>query len=328
MDVIKPALVKELRERTGAGMMDCKKALVDAGGEIDAAAELLRKQGQAKADKKASRVAAEGRVVLKSDEKSGRHALVEVNSETDFVAKDDNFRAFAERVAEAVLDKRPASIEALMGVVADGRTLEESRQDLITKVGENITVRRFEIVESQGHVGAYVHGNRIGVLVDLEGGNAELARDLAMQVASLAPRYVANDDVPKEFLDKEREIILARWSKASCASSSTKSRSPVKYSSRTTRSACAICSPRTRRRSKASGVTRWARESTKKKMTSFRRSWRKPSRAVNLAAAQTVPSARRRRGIAIRGRELARVQRTAGARGSWRKARRLIVEYS
>jgi elongation factor Ts len=210
MDVIKPALVKELRERTGAGMMDCKKALVDAGGEIDAAAELLRKQGQAKADKKASRVAAEGRVVLKSDEKSGRHALVEVNSETDFVAKDDNFRAFAERVAEAVLDKRPASIEALMGVVADGRTLEESRQDLITKVGENITVRRFEIVESQGHVGAYVHGNRIGVLVDLEGGNAELARDLAMQVASLAPRYVANDDVPKEFLDKEREIILAQ----------------------------------------------------------------------------------------------------------------------
>jgi elongation factor Ts len=207
---IKPALVKELRERTGAGMMDCKKALVDAGGDIDSAAELLRKQGQAKADKKASRVAAEGRVVLKSDEKSGRHALVEVNSETDFVAKDDNFRAFAERVAGAVLDNRPASVEALMSVVSDGRTLEESRQDLIVKVGENISVRRFEIVESKDHVGAYVHGNRIGVLVDLEGGSAELARDLAMQVASLAPRYVASEDVPKEFLDKEREIILAQ----------------------------------------------------------------------------------------------------------------------
>jgi elongation factor Ts len=206
---IKPALVKELRERTGAGMMDCKKALVDAAGDIDSAAELLRKQGQAKADKKASRVAAEGRVVLKSDEKSGRHALVEVNSETDFVAKDENFRAFADRVAGVVLDQRPASVEALMALTADGRTLEEGRQDLIIKVGENIAVRRFDVIESKGHVGGYVHGNRIGVLVDLEGGSAELARDLALQVASLAPRYVTGDDVPKEILDKEREIILA-----------------------------------------------------------------------------------------------------------------------
>ena len=207
---IKPALVKELRERTGAGMMDCKKALVDASGDIDNAAELLRKQGQAKADKKASRVAAEGRVVLKSDEQAGRHVLVEINSETDFVAKDENFRAFAERVAGVVLDKHPASVEALMALSADGRTLEESRQDLIIKVGENIAVRRFEVIESKGHVGGYVHGNRIGVLVDLEGGSPELARDLAMQVASLAPRYVNADDVPKEFLDKEREIILAQ----------------------------------------------------------------------------------------------------------------------
>jgi elongation factor Ts len=207
---IKPALVKELRERTGAGMMDCKKALVDAAGDIESAAELLRKQGQAKADKKASRVAAEGRVVLKSDEKSGRHVLVEVNSETDFVAKDDNFRGFAERVAAAVLEQRPANVEALMALSADGRTLEEGRQDLIIKVGEKISVRRFEVVESKGHVGGYVHGNRIGVLVELEGGSAELARDLAMQVASLAPRYVAFEDVPKDVLDKEREIIVAQ----------------------------------------------------------------------------------------------------------------------
>jgi len=206
---IKPALVKELRERTGAGMMDCKKALVDANGDIDGAAELLRKQGQAKADKKASRVAAEGRVVLKSDERAGRYVLVEVNSETDFVAKDDNFRGFAERVAATVLDKRPASVEALMGLAADGRTLEEGRQDLIIKVGENITVRRFEIVESKGNVGTYVHGNRIGVLVELEGGSADLARDMALQVASLAPRYLSSDDVPKDVLAKEREIILA-----------------------------------------------------------------------------------------------------------------------
>jgi elongation factor Ts len=207
---IKPALVKELRERTGAGMMDCKKALVDANGDIDAAAELLRKQGQAKADKKASRVAAEGRVVLKSDERAGRYVIVEVNSETDFVAKDDNFRGFAERVAGAVLAHRPATVEALMGIAADGRTLEEARRDLVTKVGENINVRRFEVIDSTANVGSYVHGNRIGVLVELEGGTAELARDMAMQVASLAPRYVSSDDVPKDVLAKEREIIVAQ----------------------------------------------------------------------------------------------------------------------
>src|SRR5215471_10957786 len=209
MDV-KPAMVKELRERTGAGMMDCKKALVEANGDLDSAAELLRKQGQAKADKKSSRVAAEGRVVLRSDEGAGRYALVEVNSETDFVAKDDNFRGFVDRVAGVVLDKRPASVEALMGLSSDGRTLEEARLELVTKVGENISVRRFDVLESKGHVGAYVHGNRIGVLVEIDGGTPELARDLALQVASLAPRYVSSDDVPKELLDKEREIIVAQ----------------------------------------------------------------------------------------------------------------------
>jgi elongation factor Ts len=207
---VKPALVKELRERTGAGMMDCKKALVEASGDLDTAAELLRKQGQAKADKKASRVAAEGRVVLKSDERAGRYALVEVNSETDFVAKDDNFRGFAERVAGVVLDQRPASLEALMVLATDGRTLEEGRLELVTKVGENINVRRFEVVESKGNVGTYVHGARIGVLVELEGGTPELARDMAMQVASLAPRYLSSDDVPKDVLAKEREIIVAQ----------------------------------------------------------------------------------------------------------------------
>ena len=207
---IKPAMVKELRERTGAGMMDCKKALVDASGDLDSAAELLRKQGQAKADKKASRVAAEGRVALKSDERAGRYVLVEVNSETDFVAKDDNFRGFVDRVAGVVLDKRPASVEALMALSADGRTLEEGRLELVTKVGENISVRRFEVLESKGNIGTYVHGSRIGVLVELEGGTPELARDMAMQIASLAPRYLSSDDVPKDVLAKEREIIVAQ----------------------------------------------------------------------------------------------------------------------
>jgi len=205
---ITPALVKELRERTGAGMMDCKKALVEANGDIDLAAELLRKAGAAKADKKSGRVAAEGRVALKSD--AGRHVLLEVNSETDFVAKDDNFRAFVDLLAGLVLAKRPAGVEELMGASIDGRTVEELRLELVTKVGEKISVRRFEVLESTGNVGAYVHGLRIGVLVDLEGGTPELARDLALQVASLAPRYVANDNVPKDVLDKEREIILAQ----------------------------------------------------------------------------------------------------------------------
>jgi elongation factor Ts len=207
---IKPALVKELRERTGAGMMECKKALVESQGDIDLAAEWLRKAGAAKADKKASRVAAEGRVAIRSDEQGGRHVVLEVNSETDFVAKDDNFRAFVEKLADVILSQRPADVDALLKSTVDGRTIEDQRLELVTKVGENISVRRFDVVESGGTVGSYVHGNRIGVLVEIEGGSAALARDLAMQVASLAPRYVAGEDVPKEIIDKEREIIVAQ----------------------------------------------------------------------------------------------------------------------
>jgi len=207
---IKPALVKELRERTGAGMMECKKALVETSGDIDAAAEWLRKAGAAKADKKASRVAAEGRIAIRSDEKTGRHVVLEVNSETDFVAKDDNFRAFVDQLADVILAERPASVEALMKSSVGGTSVEDLRLALVTKVGENISVRRFDVVESRGNVGTYVHGTRIGVLVDLDGGDLAFARDIAMQIASLAPRYVAGDDVPKELLDKEREIIAAQ----------------------------------------------------------------------------------------------------------------------
>jgi elongation factor Ts len=203
-------LVKELRERTGAGMMECKKALVETQGELDAAAEWLRKAGAAKADKKASRVAAEGRIAIAGDEKAGRHVVLEVNSETDFVAKDDNFRAFVDKLAGAILAQRPANVEALLKAEVDGKTVEELRLELVTKVGENISVRRFEVVESSATVGTYLHGARIGVLVEIEGGDLGLARDLAMQIASLAPRYVAGDDVPKDVVDKEREIIVAQ----------------------------------------------------------------------------------------------------------------------
>ena len=202
--------VKQLRERTGAGMMECKKALVETKGDIDAAADFLRKAGAAKADKKSSRVAAEGRVAIRSDEKAGRHVVVEVNSETDFVAKDDNFRAFVERLADVILTQRPANVEALLRSSVAGKTVEDLRLELVTKVGEKISVRRFDVVESHGNVGTYVHGNRIGVVVELEGGDAPFAKDIAMQIASLAPRYVAGEEVPKDIVDKEREIIQAQ----------------------------------------------------------------------------------------------------------------------
>jgi len=207
---IKPAQVKELRERTGAGMMDCKKALVEAAGDIDVAAELLRKAGQAKADKKSSRVAAEGRIVIQSDAGGTRHAIVEVNSETDFVANDESFRDFADAVGRSALAVAPGDVAALLAQQADGGTVEDARLALVAKVGENIAVRRFDVVESDVNVGTYVHMNRIGVLVELEGGDEALARDLAMQVAATSPQYVSTDEVPGEVLDKEREILSAQ----------------------------------------------------------------------------------------------------------------------
>jgi len=205
---IKPALVKELRERTGAGMMDCKKALVESDGDIEAAAELLRKAGQAKADKKSGRVAAEGQVIVKSD--AGRHVLIEVNSETDFVANDENFRQFADAVAQAALRAKPDSVDALMSASVDGQTVEEARQALITKVGENIAVRRFELLESQAPVGTYSHMGRIGVVVELDSGDESLAKDIAMHIAATAPQCVSRDDIPAEQIDKEREILSAQ----------------------------------------------------------------------------------------------------------------------
>ncbi|HEX5421283.1 MAG TPA: translation elongation factor Ts [Gammaproteobacteria bacterium] len=205
---IKPAWVKELRERTGAGVMDCKRALVDAEGNLEQALELLRKSGQAKADKKSSRIAAEGGVFITSA--GARHAIVEINSETDFVAKDENFQRFAERVANLIVAKSPADLDALMALTVDGAPLEEVRKSLVAKVGENIAVRRFEVVDSPNNVGSYVHRGRIGVLIELEGGDDALVRDLAMQVAAASPGYIAPDEVPAEALEKEREIFRAQ----------------------------------------------------------------------------------------------------------------------
>jgi len=202
---ISASMVKELRERTGAGMMECKKALVETNGDMDAAAEALRTSGQAKADKKAGRVAADGRVVILAD--GNRAVIAEVNSETDFVAKDDNFVAFAEAVAAAALSTGTVDVEKLGGEkIADGRTVEQARTDLITKVGENISVRRAEIVENDGPIGSYTHGARIGAIVALTGGDEELARDIAMHVAAINPVCVDESGVPAETLERERRI--------------------------------------------------------------------------------------------------------------------------
>jgi elongation factor Ts len=200
--------VKQLRERTGAGMMECKKALVETKGDLDAAAELMRKQGLAKADKKATRVAAEGVVVVEKSADGRAAAMVEVNCETDFVARGDDFRGFAQAVAQKALAGRPASLEALNGVKLDsGETVDERRRVLIAKIGENIGVRRFIVVTAPTFVGAYAHGTRIGALVGVEGGDEALAKDLAMHVAASSPRFATAADVPTDVVAKEREIL-------------------------------------------------------------------------------------------------------------------------
>jgi len=205
---ISAALVKELRERTGAGMMECKKALVSTDGDIEAAVELMRKEGLAKADKKAGRIAAEGLVALAVSGDGRAAAMVEVNSETDFVASGDDFRGFAQAVADIALAQRPADLDALLAApMAGGETVEEARRALVAKIGENIGVRRFQLVEGDDRVGTYLHGTRIGVLVGMKGGDEALARDVAMHVAASKPEYILASDVPADTMEKEREIL-------------------------------------------------------------------------------------------------------------------------
>ncbi|MFZ7097061.1 translation elongation factor Ts [Luteimonas dalianensis] len=211
MAEITASMVKELRERTGAGMMECKKALTESNGDIDAAAEALRKSGLAKADKKASRVTAEGRVA--TAQSGGKAVLVEINSETDFVAKDDNFVAFTNAVAEAALTVDGTEVESLKDAkLASGDTVEDGRAALISKIGENIQIRRIARVDSANNVASYVHGGRIGVLVEVKGGDEELARGLAMHIAAMNPPHNKAEDVPAEFIAKEKEIELAKMS--------------------------------------------------------------------------------------------------------------------
>ena len=210
---ITAALVKELRERTGSGMMECKRALVEANGDIDAAADAMRKAGLAKADKKASRVAAEGLVVIQPSSDGKQAAMVEINSETDFVSKGDDFKGFATAVAGQVLTGKPKDADALLEMplkAGDPVSVNTTRQSLVAKLGENIAVRRFVRYETQGVLGIYLHGSRIGVLVELQGGDAALAKDIAMHVAANKPVCVAGADVPAELVAKEKEIFTAQ----------------------------------------------------------------------------------------------------------------------
>jgi len=200
--------VKQLRERTGAGMMECKRALVETKGDLEAAAELMRKSGQAKADKKATRVVAEGTLAVERAHQSA--VMLEVNCETDFVARGDEFQAFARELAKAALAHSPATVEALLKLRQGSGTLEDERRALIAKIGENIAVRRFARVTAPGALGIYVHGTRRGSLVALDGGDETLARDLAMHVVGSNPAYVDASAVPAAVLDKEREILTAQ----------------------------------------------------------------------------------------------------------------------
>ena len=206
------AQVKELRERTGAGMMECKKALEATSGDMDRAIEELRKSGTAKADKKASRVAAEGVILIRTTD-DGKHAIMlEINSETDFVARDENFLAFADVVAKTALAAKEKNIETLRStqLIGGSATVDEARQALIAKVGENINVRRVVSMDANSTVGMYLHGNRIGVLVQLDIENPELAKDIAMHIAASKPVVITPDEVSPDVIAKEKEIYMAQ----------------------------------------------------------------------------------------------------------------------
>lgn len=203
--------VKVLRERTGAGMMECKKALVETNGDLDAAAELMRKAGLAKADKKATRVAAEGVIVIERAADAKRAVVVEVNCETDFVAREADFQQFAAAVAKAALKARPADLNALLGAKLDsGQTVEDVRRVLIARIGENISVRRFASLDAPAVVGTYLHGTRIGALVAMKSGDEAVAKDIAMHVAAINPARVSSAEVPAEEVEKERSVFVGQ----------------------------------------------------------------------------------------------------------------------
>lgn len=208
---ITAALVKELRERTGAGMMECKKALVEVDGDIEGAIELMRKTGLAKADKKAGRTAADGLIVVKSSADAKQSVMVEVNCETDFVTKGDDFKNFCDEVAQITLDTQPADLDALLAAsMSGGESVADTCKRLITKIGENMSVRRFQLFSTDGLLASYLHGARIGVMVDMTGGGVELARDIAMHIAASNPSAVDESEVDPVLIEKEKVIFTAQ----------------------------------------------------------------------------------------------------------------------
>lgn len=210
---ITASMVKELRERTGSGMMECKKALQETDGDLEIAIENMRKSGLAKADKKSGRIAAEGRVAVELSDDGKSAAIVEVNCETDFVSGGDEFLGFVKAVAKTAVENKPATIEALVSLTLSGSdsTIETARQAMVAKIGENIQVRRFQIVETESATFAsYMHGVRIGVLVVIENGDEALGKDVAMHIAASNPTCVAESDVSEELLEKEKEILRAQ----------------------------------------------------------------------------------------------------------------------
>ncbi len=209
---ITAAMVKELRERTGSGMMECKKALVETGGDLEAAIEQMRKSGMAKADKKSGRIAAEGCIGAKLSDDAKIAVMVDINCETDFVAKGDDFVNFVNDVAQALLTTDVGNDEQLLEMpLANGKTVDETRRELIAKLGENITIRRFiKFSATQGGCGCYLHGSRIGVIVELSGPDAELSKDIAMHIAASNPFCIAEQDVPAEMIEKEKQIFTAQ----------------------------------------------------------------------------------------------------------------------
>jgi len=203
--------VQELRERTGAGMMECKKALQNANGDIEAAIEAMRKAGQAKADKKEGRVAAEGIIIVKSSSDHKTAVVLEINCETDFVGRDESFKELANKIADKALASKTTDLAALLELPLDnGMTVEQARRALVAKIGENIQIRRVAFITSSGLVASYVHGGRIGVLVELSGGDQQLGKDLAMHIAANNPIVVNRTDVSKELVEKEKEIFSAQ----------------------------------------------------------------------------------------------------------------------
>ncbi|KKK89101.1 hypothetical protein LCGC14_2736510, partial [marine sediment metagenome] len=210
---ITAALVKELRERTGSGMMECKKALVASNGDIEVAIDEMRKSGLAKADKKSDRIAAEGVIAIEISADGKQAVMLEINSETDFVAKAEDFMAFVDNVAKTVLTAQPADLEALMALPLNGNgdSIEVIRQALVAKIGENIKVRRFALMATDdGIIGSYRHGDRIGTMVKMTGNDVALAKDLAMHVAANRPSAISAADLPAELLEKERDIVATQ----------------------------------------------------------------------------------------------------------------------